>query len=190
MKISLNLCIKRSTSPIKSVISTLYGRSSALLQSSSMMALDSVNNLICSLGRKVYKWHCGENAKKYLVLCFSSSIKSFFPEKKTFVFLVFQKLLFTRWTCFKKNFSASISCVFLTYIHPVLLKHWLTECSYSYKGKKKWLFNVTFISQILKILKFSPRECCHFLNTMNTVSSVWLWLFCFLIPHSIYNNTL
>lgn len=68
MKTYLNLCIKRSTSSINSFMSTLYGRS-VLFQTSSMGALDSLHSLTCSLGRKVYKQHCGENAKKILQCC-------------------------------------------------------------------------------------------------------------------------
>lgn len=61
MSTSLNLRIKMSTYPSRNVISTLYGRSSALLQNSSMVTLKYLISLTCSLGWKIYKQHGGEN---------------------------------------------------------------------------------------------------------------------------------
>lgn len=165
MKTSLNLYIKISTSPIKSVTSTLYGRSSPLLlQCLSMVALDSLNSLTCSLGRKVYKHHCGENANKYFRgFLFSPQLNVFF-HNISFFFLVFQKLVFTRRTCLKKNFNASISCVFLTYIHPDYRNIDILIGVTHIKGKRSDCFmsleNLGYESILSKLSSpLSPREC-------------------------------
>lgn len=184
-----------STSAIKSVTSTLYGRSSPLLlQRLSMVALDSLSSLTCSLRRKVYKQHCSENVNKYFCGFFFSHQLNVFFHNKSFFFLVFQKLVFTRWTCLKKNFNASISCVFLTYIHPDYRNIDILIGVTHIKGKRSdcfMSFNLGYESILNKLSSpLSPRDCWHFWKTINTISSVWFWMFCFLIPHSIYNNML
>lgn len=156
------------------------------------MTLNCLNSLTSSLG-KVYKQHCGENAKKYLSFFFLLLLNEMFFPEQTILFPCVSKTTFHQMDfkfvmqgennyfhlliCPKKNFNESISCVFLTYtlivIHPdycnidLGLLIGVTDI----KGKRSDYFmsleNLGHGNILSKLsCPSSPRDCCWFLKTI------------------------
>lgn len=115
---------------------------------------------------------------------------SFFFRTSHYFLFLFQKLLLTGWIFLKKNCNASIIWELLKFIQPdywstalligvIHIKERTRDCCMSFEslGHERLLGN------------FLLREYCHFLKTIIT-NSMWLCIFCFLIPHRICNSVL